>query len=452
MAGPWRRRFFVAGAFFAAVLAGALVAGAFFAAVFLAGAFVVAVFAAPSSRAPSSPAPSSRWPSWSAPSWRAPSSRGPSWRSAPSWRAPSSRAPSSRAPSWPRPSSSRPRFVGRRSSSRRPRGRRPPSGHRASPRPPSAGQLACCRACHGPRPPQPCVHQGTCDHATCAAGHTRAARICRTRTQTTNRAHDSVTFRDAARPRAANPGEPARRGLADLAAPHGVDGTSSSEDSRQRPGDGESPGVLSGAKITPEPPEERPTHPGPAGRPGSGAHEWAVQQHRAAKEGGTAGAAGGDGADRPRPFSPAVPSRSEHEGPAVSDVPPRPTPGGPPRPRARGARASGADKTFDKSLGAGRRPPALDLLRGPADRERPPRHPPRRGPRLQGRVPALQDHAGLPRRAEGRLGLPRPARSSSRSRRSSASPARATSRRTASRSSTPGAASRCCGTSTPSRR
>jgi len=29
-----------------------------------------------------------------------------------------------------------------------------------------------------------------------------------------------------------------------------VDGTSSSEHSRQRPGDGESPGVLSGAKIT----------------------------------------------------------------------------------------------------------------------------------------------------------------------------------------------------------
>jgi hypothetical protein len=60
-----------------------------------------------------------------------------------------------------------------------------------------------------------------------------------------------------------NPGEPRRPGLADLAVPQGVDGTSSSEHSRQRPGDGASPGVLSGAKITPEPPEVR-----PAGRGG----------------------------------------------------------------------------------------------------------------------------------------------------------------------------------------
>ena len=59
--------------------------------------------------------------------------------------------------------------------------------------------------------------------------------------------------------------------------------------------------------------------------------------------------------------------------------------------------------------GPRRWPSSLDVLRGPADRQRPPRHPPRRGPRLQGPVPPLQDHAGLPRRAEGRLGLPRPA-------------------------------------------
>src|SRR3954453_21107580 len=78
-----------------------------------------------------------------------------------------------------------------------------------------------------------------------------------------------------------------------LGPPHGVDGTSSSEHSRQRPGDGESPGVLSGAKITPEPPEERrgPTLTGraEAGRPGCGSHERAPGDQPDAKEGGTAG-------------------------------------------------------------------------------------------------------------------------------------------------------------------
>ena len=72
---------------------------------------------------------------------------------------------------------------------------------------------------------------------------------------------------------------------------------------------------------------------------------------------------------------------------------------------------------------------AWTFYEGPPDRQRHARHPPRRGPRLQGRLPAVQDHAGLPGRAQGRLGLPRPARSSSPSRRSSASPASATSRR-----------------------
>ena len=51
----------------------------------------------------------------------------------------------------------------------------------------------------------------------------------------------------------------------------------------------------------------------------------------------------------------------------------------------------------------------LDLLRGPADRQRPAGHPPRRGAHLQGRLPALPDHAGLPGQPQGRLGLPRPA-------------------------------------------
>ena len=65
--------------------------------------------------------------------------------------------------------------------------------------------------------------------------------------------------------------------------------------------------------------------------------------------------------------------------------------------------------TFAASLSTRADAAALDLLRGPADRQRHPRHAPRRGPRLQGRLPALQDDAGLPRRPQGRLGLPRPA-------------------------------------------
>ena len=51
----------------------------------------------------------------------------------------------------------------------------------------------------------------------------------------------------------------------------------------------------------------------------------------------------------------------------------------------------------------------MDVLRGSAHRQRHSGHPPRRGARVQGRLPALQDHAGAARRAEGRLGLPRAA-------------------------------------------
>ena len=65
--------------------------------------------------------------------------------------------------------------------------------------------------------------------------------------------------------------------------------------------------------------------------------------------------------------------------------------------------------TFARSLRADRGRAPLDVLRGPADRQRHARDPPRRGPRLQGRLPPLQDHEGLPRAPQGRLGLPRPA-------------------------------------------
>ena len=55
-------------------------------------------------------------------------------------------------------------------------------------------------------------------------------------------------------------------------------------------------------------------------------------------------------------------------------------------------------------------PPAVGLLRGTPDRQRPAGHAPHRGAGVQGRLPPVQDHAGVARPAPGRLGLPRPAR------------------------------------------
>ena len=53
--------------------------------------------------------------------------------------------------------------------------------------------------------------------------------------------------------------------------------------------------------------------------------------------------------------------------------------------------------------------PGLELLRGPADRQRPSRLPSRPRPRLQGRLPALPHDVRLPGAAQGGLGLPRAA-------------------------------------------
>ena len=64
---------------------------------------------------------------------------------------------------------------------------------------------------------------------------------------------------------------------------------------------------------------------------------------------------------------------------------------------------------FERSLAQPRGRPGLELLRGTADRQRPPRLPPRPRPRLQGRLPALQDDVRVPGAAQGGLGLPRPA-------------------------------------------
>ncbi len=68
------------------------------------------------------------------------------------------------------------------------------------------------------------------------------------------------------------------------------------------------------------------------------------------------------------------------------------------------------DKTFARSLDIAGDRPRWTFYEGPPDGQRTPRHPPRRGPRLQGRLPTVQDDAGLPGGPQGRLGLPRPAR------------------------------------------
>ena len=58
---------------------------------------------------------------------------------------------------------------------------------------------------------------------------------------------------------------------------------------------------------------------------------------------------------------------------------------------------------------AARRRARVGLLRRTPDGQRPPGHPPRGGPHLQGHLPALQDDDRTPRQSEGRLGLPRSA-------------------------------------------
>ena len=90
---------------------------------------------------------------------------------------------------------------------------------------------------------------------------------------------------------------------------------------------------------------------------------------------------------------------------------------------------------------------AVRLLRGPAHRQRAARLAPRAQPRLQGRLPALQDDARPLRAPQGRLGLPRPAgraRDRAGARLQGEGRHRALRRRRVQRS----AASRCCATST----
>ena len=92
-------------------------------------------------------------------------------------------------------------------------------------------------------------------------------------------------------------------------------------------------------------------------------------------------------------------------------MPHRPAAQGRQLPAARGAgpRALARARRLQRVAAPPRGRAAVRLLRGPADGQRPPRLPPRAGARLQGRLPALQDDAGLLLRPQGRLGLPRPA-------------------------------------------
>ena len=109
-----------------------------------------------------------------------------------------------------------------------------------------------------------------------------------------------------------------------------------------------------------------------------------------------------------------VATRGEHGGLRSYNPPPDGAPSGRPAavlPRARGA--------GPRALARARRVPrvgpppggrrALGLLGGPADGQRQAGRPPRPRARLQGHLPALQDDARLPGRAQGRLGHPRPA-------------------------------------------
>ena len=89
----------------------------------------------------------------------------------------------------------------------------------------------------------------------------------------------------------------------------------------------------------------------------------------------------------------------------VPSIPTSPSP----RSRSRCSRAGASATCSPSRCAAAQGAPAVGLLRGPADRQRAARRPPRPRARLQGHLPALQDDARLPRRAQGRLGLPRPA-------------------------------------------
>lgn len=152
-----------------------------------------------------------------------------------------------------------------------------------------------------------------------------------------------------------------------------------------------------------------------------------------AKEGGTAGAA----LSSLRRNDDSPPEELDD----TAAVPPGARPGRPARDGARRARFLAREQGLRQDPRTVRRTPRVGVLRGTAHRQRHARRPPHRGPRLQGRLPPLPDHARLPRGPQGRLGLPRPAGRARRREGTRLHAARRTSRRTASPSSTTSAAS-----------
>jgi hypothetical protein len=106
-----------------------------------------------------------------------------------------------------------------------------------------------------------------------------------------------------------------------------------------------------------------------------------------------------------------TPARRRHHGPQGEDPPRvhvRARPGRPARTRPRGARLLAGQPGLRAHPVPGW--PRVGVLRGSTDRERHARRPSHRGPRVQGRVSAPSHDEGLPRRTQGGVGLPRPAR------------------------------------------
>ncbi len=164
----------------------------------------------------------------------------------------------------------------------------------------------------------------------------------------------------------------------------------------KRPGDGASPGARTAHEITSELRKNglrAPVEPGP---------ERSGRVERRVNEGGTAALSERER----RPSSPKCSTRKETPGDRIR---PAAAPRRPARARARGDRRLARVQGLPAQHRRHRVRAVLDVLRGPPDRQRHAGHPPRRGPRLQGRLPALPDDEGLPRAPPGRLGLPRPA-------------------------------------------
>ncbi len=141
----------------------------------------------------------------------------------------------------------------------------------------------------------------------------------------------------------------------------------------------------------------RPSRPGPCDR--SGCHRHGRRQ------GGWYRGAAADVRLVPSPADRRRSTACRSPVPTAARRSPRPA-----VPRARRCSRAGTSRRSSTAPCTDGARPALGLLRGPADRQRQARRPPRRGPRLQGPVPAVQDDEGLSRPAPRRLGLPRPAR------------------------------------------